>query len=600
MRQKTKPVIASFLALVFTVTSLSGCAVSPAGGAGDTLVNPFDTSRVATVRIIMEEADWDSLKANAFAKDYYKADFWFDDELVPDVGVRTKGNASLMETVTWKSDRFPLAIDFNLFNRARTFHGLKKVHFNNGWSDPTFIRDVISYEIFAKMDVPSPRASFVDLYLNDMHLGLYTMAEAVDQPFLQRYFANANGNLYKPEVMAARLDWTEKDAYKGFSMYGMPMPQPPEEDPLLELNIGGGRLMDILKALEAEDTIPAFASANQSQGPAFSPAAMMRNYIEAAGLKTNTNNPDHSSLFKLLDVLNNEPDATLPQEIEKVLDVDEVLRFLAVSTVIVHLDNYIGIGHNTYFYEVDGKFSVIPWDLNMTLGTFNAGIRKDGIINFFIDEPTSGPMDRFPLVDRLLSYDPYLEIYHRYVQEILDGPLSLDVILPRVDQLAELVRPYVKADTEAFYAYEDFERCLTEDLRPPDIFEGWQAGGQTPMLPFFLHRAETAALQKNFRVNSLWELMMRNLTPADIAKLKESLTPETYHLFLQNKYGPLESLQPPRQPGYGPNSLGLKTTVTARWESVRQQLAGERPASKGDGSGNGASMWMADMFSMEQ
>jgi len=322
MWQKTKPVIALFLALVFTVTSLSGCAVSPAGGAGDTLVNPFDTSRVATVRIIMEEADWDSLKANAFAKDYYKADFWFDDELVPDVGVRTKGNASLMETVTWKSDRFPLAIDFNLFNRARTFHGLKKVHFNNGWSDPTFIRDVISYEIFAKMDVPSPRASFVDLYLNDMHLGLYTMAEAVDQPFLQRYFANANGNLYKPEVMAARLDWTEKDAYKGFSMYGMPMPQPPEENPLAKLNIGGGRLMDILKALEAEDTIPAFASANQSQGPAFSPAAMMRNYIEAAGLKTNTNNPDHSSLFKLLDVLNNEPDATLPKEIKKVLDVD--------------------------------------------------------------------------------------------------------------------------------------------------------------------------------------------------------------------------------------------------------------------------------------
>ena len=596
MWKKSKAIPAALLAVIFVAASFTGCGVSPASGVGDPKVDPFDTSRVAKVRIVMKETDWNSLTSNAYAKDYYKADLWFDDELVPDVGVRPKGNASLMETVTWKSPRFPLAIDFNLFNRARTFHGMKKVHFNNGWSDPTLIRDVISYEIFDKMGIPAPRASIVDLWLNDRHLGVYTMAEAVDQPFLQRYFINANGNLYKPEVMAARLDWTEKDAYKGFSMFGMPIPQPPEENPLAKLNIGGGPLLDILKALEAEDTIPALASANESKVPLFSPAAPLRNYIEAAGLKTNTNSPDHSGLFKLLDVLNNEPDETFPQEIEKVLDVNEALRFFAVSAAIVHLDNYIGIGHNMYMYEVDGKFHLIPWDLNMTFGTFNSGIRKDGIINFYIDEPTSGPMKRFPLVNRLLSYEPYLEIYHRYIQELLDGPFSLDVVLPRVDQLVEMIRPYVKKDTESFYTYEDWERCLTEDLRPPDIFEGWQAGGPSPMLPFFLHRAETAALQRNFGVNSLFELLMRNLTPVDLVVLEKCLTPETFHLFLQNKYGPLESLQPPRQPGYGPNSLGLKTTIAARWESVRQQLAGERPASKGDGSGNGASMWLADMF----
>jgi hypothetical protein len=600
MREKSKFVVSGLLLIITLGTCLSGCA------SGENLKEteydrnayPFGTSRVATVRIIMMEKDWQSLKTNAYAKDYYKADFWYDDELVPDVGVRTKGNASLLETVTWKSPRFPLAIDFNLLNRARTFHGMKKVHFNNGWSDPTFIRDVISYEIFAKMDVPAPRASFVDLWLNDMHLGLYTMAEAVDQSFLERYFADPNGNIYKPEVVSARLDWTEEKAYQGFSMFGMPPAPVPEEDPLAKLNIGGGPLLDILKALDAEESFPAFASANASPAPLFSPASIPRNYIEGAGLKTNTNNPDYTGLYKLLDVLNNEPDATFPQEIEKVLDVDEALRFLAVSAVIVHLDNYIGIGHNTYFYEVDGKFHVIPWDLNMTFGTFNSGIRKDGIINFYIDEPTSGPMNRYPLVDRLLSYEPYLETYHRYVREVLDGPLSLDVILPRIDHLAELIRPYVKADTEAFYAYDDFERCLTEDMRPPDPFEGWQAGGQSPMLPFFLPSRETAALQANFGVRSLFELLMRDLTPEEYAKLKECVSDKNYHLFLQNKFGPLESLQPPRQPGYGPNSLGLKTFIQARYESVQQQLEGERPSHGAPGSGNGASMWMADIFNM--
>jgi hypothetical protein len=588
---------AAALLTVIIASGLSACAIHPASGTGDPKISPFDTTRVATVRILMDEADWESLTANAYAKEYYKADFWFDEELVPDVAVRTKGNASLMETVNWDSPRFPLAIDFNLFNRARTFHGMKKVHFNNGWSDPTLLRDVICYEIFAKMGVPSPRASIVDLWVNDLHLGVYTMAEAVDQSFLGRYFTDSQGNLYKPEVVSARLDWTEEDAYKGFSIFGMPLPQTPEEDPLFSLNLGGGPLLDILRALDEEDSLPFFVSADAPPA-ALSPSAMPRNHIEGAGLKTNTNDPDYSGLFKLLDVLNNEPDATFPQEIEKVLDVDEALRFFAVSACIVHLDNYIGIGHNMYMYEVDGRFSLIPWDLNMAFGTFNGGIRKNGIINYYIDEPTAGPMDRFPLVSRLLSYEPYLEIYHGYMRELLEGPFSLDAVLPRVDQLAEMIRPYVKADAEMFYTYEDWERCLTEDLRPPDIFEGWQAGGPSPMLPFMVSPDETEALRRNFGVSSLYELLGRDLTPADRTRLKEILSPSNYQLLMQNKYGPLMEPQPPRQPGFGPNCLGLKTVIAARWESVRQQLAGERPSHGVKGSGNGASMWLADMFSL--
>ncbi|MFA5308191.1 MAG: CotH kinase family protein [Dehalococcoidales bacterium] len=598
MLKGIKAVLAGLLpAAVILTVSLSGCAVSPAAYSGDKKVNPFYTDRVATVRIIMPESSWESLKATAYNKDYYKADFWFDDELVPDVAVRTKGNASLNQTVAWDSDRFPLAVDFNLFNSELTFHGLKKVHFNNGWSDPTLIRDVISYEIFAGMGVPSPRASIVDLYLNDHHLGVYTMVEAVDAAFLSRYFTGTAGNLYKPEVAAARLDWTEKNAYKSFFGYGAFQAPAEEEEPVLERNWGGGRLGDILKALGDEDTAADYRTDNETPAAAFS-SMTARNFIEAAGLKTNQDHPDYTGLFKLLDVLNNEPDETFPQEIEKVLDVDEALRFLAVSAGIVHLDNYIGIGHNMYLYEVDGKFSLIPWDLNMTFGTYSAGIRKDGIINWYIDEPTSGPMQRFPLVDRLLSCPPYLEKYHEYLQQLLDTSFSLDTVLPRIDRLYDMLRPYVKTDAAMFYSYDDWERCKTEDLRPPDIFEGWQAGGASPALPYILSSKEYAALYDKFRVRSLYELLSRTFLPGELDTLKECLEEDHYHVFLQNLYGPLEAPQPPGQSGFGPNSLGLKTVIAARWESVRQQLAGERPARNAalPGSGNGASMWIADMF----
>ena len=598
MQKKNIVVLSVLLLLIMLAPYLSGCTVSPSRNSGDSKVDPFFTDHVATVRIVMKDKDWESLQANAFTKQYYKADFWFDSELVPSVAVRTKGNASLGQTVAWDSPRLPLAIDFNLFNRARTFHGMKKVHFNNGWSDPTLLRDVISYEIFAKMGVPSPRASLVDVWVNDTHLGVYTMAEAVDKSFLQRYFDDANGNLYKPEVIAARLDWTEKDAYKNFPMMGMT--QPPKQDPALYTNIGGGPLLALLQALGQEESVAAYkdiASPPGNVARGLPPFVMPRNYIEAAGLKTNQNNPDYSGLFRFLEVLNNEPDETFPQEIEKVLDVDEALKFFAVSDCIVHLDNYIGIGHNTYFYEVNGKFSLIPWDLNMTFGTFNSGIRKEGIINYYIDEPTAGPMKRFPLVNRLLSYKPSLETYNRYMKELLDGPFSLDVILPRIDQLVELIRPYAKADTEMFYSYEDWERCITEDLRPPDIFEGWMAGGASPMLPYLLSSKEINALHQKFGVSSLWEMVGRDLKTSDIEALKECLSANNYDLFLQNYYGPLKAPQPPRQSGFGPNSLGLKTIIQARYESVRQQLNGERPGSSGRGSGNGGSMWLVDWMS---
>jgi hypothetical protein len=171
--------------------------------------------------------------------------------------------------------------------------------------------------------------------------------------------------------------------------------------------------------------------------------------------------PASPALFRFLEVLNNEPDETFAAEIEKVLDVDGALRFLAVSAVLVHLDNYIGMGHNYYLYEVDGKFTIIPWDLNMSFGGF-MGNDRDSTINFLIDEPTSGAVADRPLVARLLAVPAYLETYHQYVSEMIDGPFSEAVMSPRIDGLADLIRPYVAADTLKFYTMAAFESYIGE------------------------------------------------------------------------------------------------------------------------------------------
>ena len=598
MPNKNRLFLLILITLVIPASSITGCDGLSSEKKQDSAF-PFYKDRIATIRIIMEEEDWSFCLTNAFEEQYIPADFWFDDELIPYVGVRPKGNSSLGQAIGWDSPRIPLAVDFNIFNRARNFHGVKKVFLNNGWSDPTLIREVIALEIFAEMGIPTPRASLVDVWVNDTHLGVYTMVEMVDRAFIARHFDDASGNLYKPELVAARLDWTEADVDTDFSSPFLPEP-PPRHDPILYTNIGGAPLIDLLRALDQEEMVSLYTAIPPLEGNlarGLPPVRMPRNYLEALALKTNENNPDYTALFAFLEVLNTKPSDNSLEDIEEVMDVDEILKFFATSAVILHLDNYIGIGHNNYLYEVDGKFSIIPWDANMAFGTFNLGIRKKGLINYYIDEPTAGPMVRFPLVYQLLNQPTYMEKYSGYIQEVIDGPFDIDRVLTRIDQLVEMVRPYAQADTEMFYSYEDWERCLIEDLRPPDIFEGWMAGGSSPMMPFFLSKGESSFLRQNFGVNSLWELFSLELTDEDFAKLREGLSEEVYSLFLQNIFGPLMAPQPPRQPGFGPNSLGLITFIKARYESVVKQLNGELRSGSGLNLGNGGDMWMIDMFS---
>jgi spore coat protein CotH len=519
--------------------SLAGCGGRTSGQVEDEYSGPLYDDRVVTVRIVMASEDWEFMQKNARAEEYEKADFWFDDELVPDVAVRPKGNSSLMSIARSGSARMSLKVDFNFFNSSRTLYGLKKVNLNNGFSDPTLIREVLSYELFEQMDIPTPRASFVDLWVNDTHLGVYTMVEQIDTTFLSNNFADATGNLYKPEMPAAYLNWTEEDLSED--------KQSDADNNNLDVNLSGGRLSEIMQALGQEETTEGEVAVPRApQGPPGGmpfrdlptgnitqrgmpfggmppmppegmpfrdlpagnitqrgmpfggmppmppegmpfggmptgnitprgmpfggmppggmPFGQQGNLLEQMGLKTNENNPDHSALLGLLDVLNNEPDETFPEEIEKVLDVDQVLRYLAVSTVLVHLDNYIGMGHNYYLYEVDGKFTIIPWDLNMSFGGFSLGVDRQRVIDFYIDEPTVGTVANRPLVSRLLAVPSYLETYHGYLKEIINGPFSPEVMEAKIDELANLIRPYVEADTLKFYSTAEFEKGLGEDV----------------------------------------------------------------------------------------------------------------------------------------
>ncbi|MEX3624377.1 CotH kinase family protein [Viridibacillus arvi] len=85
--------------------------------------------------------------------------------------------------------------------------------------------------------------------------------------------------------------------------------------------------------------------------------------------KTSTDDSDDEAMINFLSAINNKG-----ASIEDTVAVDNMLRYFATNTALVNLDSYQGnMKHNYYLYEEKGKFSIIPWDYNMSFGGFGAG-----------------------------------------------------------------------------------------------------------------------------------------------------------------------------------------------------------------------------------
>jgi spore coat protein CotH len=435
---------------LFTLFPVMGtsCKTIVVDGQEQNGSTPFDSGKVVKVYIVMDSSDWESLIANAAGEKYMQADLWYGNTVVSDIAIRAKGNYNTVAEIYPGSIRYSLKADLNLLNAEQNLDGIKKLNFNNNWGDPAFMREILRYELFRQMDVPAPRAEFIDLWVNEIHLGLYTMVEQVDKVFIENNFQYTNGNLYKPEKPAGNLAWTKADLGED------------ADDSSGDINIGGGSLDDIIDVINGDS-----GDDDDSNGDSTS-------LIEQMGLKTNENKSDHSLLYSLLDILNNEPDSTFHSKIEQVLDVDKVLRYLAVSTVMVHLDNYIGSGENYYLYNNDGKFVIIPWDLNLAFGTYCIDLSMEQVINYYIDEPTCGAVSAKPLVARLLSNETYLEKYHSYIEDILDGGFGVESMNAGIDELADLIRSYVENDDTKFYTTGQFEDAISGQTVSDTLISG--------------------------------------------------------------------------------------------------------------------------------
>ena len=88
------------------------------------------------------------------------------------------------------------------------------------------------------------------------------------------------------------------------------------------------------------------------------------------GEVTDSGKSDHKRVIKALKHISEGTD------LEKYMDIDNLLRYMAVHIFAVNDDSLSGsMAHNYYLYESGGTLNLLPWDYNLSFGGMNGSGR---------------------------------------------------------------------------------------------------------------------------------------------------------------------------------------------------------------------------------
>ena len=184
----------------------AGLTEADAMGGGEVNVeyeiSLFGTDEPMTVNIIMDEEDWEEMLANATAETYYPCDVEVNGETFYRVGIRPKGNTSLLAIASDPdTDRYSFKLEFDQYVNGQTCCGLDKLVLNNNYADATNMKEALIYDMYQYLGADDSLYNYAEIYVNGEYWGVYLALEAGEDSFLLRNYGTENGELYKPDSM---------------------------------------------------------------------------------------------------------------------------------------------------------------------------------------------------------------------------------------------------------------------------------------------------------------------------------------------------------------------------------------------------------------
>ena len=386
----------------------------------------FDTSQILDVNILIDENDWNNLLENAISEEYYTCDVQVNGETFYQVGIRPKGNTSLSTIVNDPdTDRYSFKLEFDQYIDGQTCYGLDKLILNNNYADAASMKEAMIYDMFQYLGADASLYNYAKISVNGEYWGVYLALEAVEDSFLLRNYGTANGNLYKPEGMG--------------------------------LGNGGGS--------------PASGSGGADLN--YTDDELDSYSVIWDGEVTDSGKSDHK---RVISALKNIAEGT---DLEQSMDIDNLLRYMAVHIFSVNDDSLSGtMAHNYYLYESSGKLNLIPWDYNLALGGMNAGGMDPGSrtsgASSVINSPIDDAFSSTDFFDTLMADETCHSQYYTYLQQLVEGYVNGGGFETFYTRTRSLIDSLVETDPTAFYTYEEYNTaaetlCQVVSLRGESI-----------------------------------------------------------------------------------------------------------------------------------
>lgn len=363
----------------------------------------YDINTLQKIEITFPTSNWDYMMDTAKngSEGYILASSVVVNGVVFDsVGIKYKGNSSYSAN----NAKNPLHIELDYVHGNADYQGYTDVKLSNGKADPSFIREVLSYEILRNY-MHAPLANWAQVYINGAEYGLFTNVESINKGFIDNHFQVSGKTIVKCNPA----------------------------------NAGPGGGTSSLVSLGTDSTL----------------------YYNNYEIKSNYGWID---LLHLIDTLNNQS-ASLDKvmDIDRamwMLSFSNVLVHLDSYTGAFGQNYYLAMDNNH-------RFNSIVWDLNMSFGGFSmpasgAPLSVTQMQNMSpLQEATNAAR---PLIKNILSNPMYKRMYIAHLKTINNENFSNGVYIPRAQALMAIVDTAVNSDANKFYTYTQFQNSLTTNI----------------------------------------------------------------------------------------------------------------------------------------
>ncbi len=362
----------------------------------------YDVSTLRTFKITFKQNDWWQQLTNNYGKDIdIPADLDVDGKVLKEVGVRFRGTSSYRFIGKSQKKSFNITIDSFVPNQE--LYDYKNLNLSNSYNDPTFLREVVAYELMRRYTA-APKVNYVKLVLNNENWGIYVNVQQPDKQMMREWFKGNDGNRFRADMPTGGTPGKSALQWLGS------LPEP---------------------------------------------------YKKAYELKSEENPDPWTDLIKACEALNQKPAAQIPPYI----NVDRALWYIALNNTIVNLDSYIVRGNDYYIYftEEHHVLQMIPWDMNESFGGFNnrlSVLQLKQLSPYYMETSTSRP-----ILNVLLAVPAWRAQYLAHIRTFLKESFNAAELDRLITKHHGLIAAEVALDTKKLYTTAQFTQNLTQDIR---------------------------------------------------------------------------------------------------------------------------------------